>query len=195
VAGTTHTEPLVAAAEFPTIAHTGVAYLDSSATSQTPRVVLDAMARYYECSRASVHRGVYPLAAEATELYEAARERIASWLGWDAPSTIFTRNGTEALNLVAGTWGRANVGAGDRIVLTEMEHHSNLVPWWMLAREKGAILETREREIESLQRELTSLRARLARVESINDEVAQLRAAVFALTHGATSLVAADTIH
>jgi len=141
VAGTTHTEPLVAAAEFPTIAHTGVAYLDSSATSQTPRVVLDAMARYYECSRASVHRGVYPLAAEATELYEAARERIASWLGWDAPSTIFTRNGTEALNLVAGTWGRANVGAGDRIVLTEMEHHSNLVPWWMLAREKGAILE------------------------------------------------------
>jgi cysteine desulfurase/selenocysteine lyase len=141
VAGTLHTEPLLAAAEFPTVAHTGVAYLDSGATSQTPRVVLDAMARYYETSRASVHRGVYPLAAEATDLFEGARDRIAAWLGWDAPSTIFTRNATEALNLVAGTWGRANVGAGDRIVVTELEHHSNLVPWWMLAQEKGAVLE------------------------------------------------------
>jgi cysteine desulfurase/selenocysteine lyase len=141
VAGTLHTEPLLAAAEFPTVAHTGVAYLDSGATSQTPRVVLDAMARYYETSRASVHRGVYPLAAEATDLFEGARDRVAAWLGWDAPSTIFTRNATEALNLVAGTWGRANVGAGDRIVVTELDHHSNLVPWWMLAQEKGAILE------------------------------------------------------
>ena len=141
MAGTLHTEPLLAAAEFPTVAHTGVAYLDSGATSQTPRVVLDAMARYYETSRASVHRGVYPLAAEATDLFEGARDRVAAWLGWDAPSTIFTRNATEALNLVAGTWGRANVGAGDRIVVTELDHHSNLVPWWMLAQEKGAILE------------------------------------------------------
>jgi cysteine desulfurase/selenocysteine lyase len=141
VAGTLHTEPLLAAAEFPTVAHTGVAYLDSGATSQTPRVVLDAMARYYETTRASVHRGVYPLAAEATDLFEGARDRVAAWLGWDAPSTIFTRNATEALNLVAGTWGRANVGAGDRIVVTELDHHSNLVPWWMLAQEKGAVLE------------------------------------------------------
>ncbi|MDX6639595.1 MAG: cysteine desulfurase / selenocysteine lyase, partial [Solirubrobacteraceae bacterium] len=141
MAGTLHTEPLLAAAEFPTVARTGVAYLDSGATSQTPRVVLDAMARYYENSRASVHRGVYPLAAEATDLFEGARDRVAGWLGWDAPSTIFTRNATEALNLVAGTWGRANVGAGDRIVVTELEHHSNLVPWWMLAQEKGAVLE------------------------------------------------------
>ena len=128
-------------ATFPTIVDTGVAYLDSGATSQTPQEVVDAMTSYYEHSRASVHRGVYPLAAEATELFEGARTRIAAWLGWDAPSTIFTRNATEALNLVAGTWGRANVGAGDRIVLTEMEHHSNLVPWWMLAQEKGARLE------------------------------------------------------
>jgi cysteine desulfurase/selenocysteine lyase len=141
VAGTLHTEPLLAAAEFPTVAHTGVAYLDSGATSQTPRVVLDAMARYYETTRASVHRGVYPLAAEATDLFEGARDRVAAWLGWDAPSTIFTRNATEAINLVAGTWGRANVGAGDRIVVTELDHHSNLVPWWMLAQEKGAVLE------------------------------------------------------
>jgi cysteine desulfurase/selenocysteine lyase len=135
------TGPLVAAAEFPTLTATGAAYLDSGATSQTPRVVLDAMNAYYETTRASVHRGVYPLAAQATELYEGARDRAAAWLGWDAPSTIFTRNATEAINLVAGTWGRANVEAGDRIVLTEMEHHSNLVPWWMLAQEKGATLE------------------------------------------------------
>jgi cysteine desulfurase/selenocysteine lyase len=128
-------------AQFPTLIETGVAYLDSGATSQTPQEVVDAMTAYYEHSRASVHRGVYPLAAEATELFEGARERTAAWLGWDAPSTIFTRNATEAINLVAGTWGRANVGPGDRIVLTEMEHHSNLVPWWMLAQEKGAQLE------------------------------------------------------
>ena len=141
MAATAHTSSLVAVEEFPTLASTGVAYLDSGATSQTPRVVLDAMANYYETARASVHRGVYPLAVEATELFEAARDRAAAWLGWDAPSTIFTRNATEAINLVAGTWGRANVGEGDRIVLTEMEHHSNLVPWWMLAQEKGAVLE------------------------------------------------------
>ncbi|MFL5846813.1 MAG: aminotransferase class V-fold PLP-dependent enzyme [Solirubrobacteraceae bacterium] len=126
---------------FPTLVESGVAYLDSGATSQTPQQVVDAMTAYYEHSRASVHRGVYPLAAEATERFEGARTRIANWLGWDAPSTIFTRNATEAINLVAGTWGRANVEAGDRIVLTEMEHHSNLVPWWMLAQEKGAQLE------------------------------------------------------
>jgi cysteine desulfurase/selenocysteine lyase len=141
MAGAVHTEPLVGAEQFPTIAHTGVAYLDSGATSQTPRTVIDAMTHYYETARASVHRGVYPLAAEATELFEGARDRAAAWLGWTPESTIFTRNASEAVNLVAGAWGRANVGEGDRIVLTEMEHHSNLVPWWMLAQEKGAILE------------------------------------------------------
>ena len=132
---------LLVAEQFPTLAHTGAAYLDSGATSQTPQPVIDAMTRYYETTRASVHRGVYPLAAEATELFEGARDRTAAWLGWDAPSTLFTRNATESINLVAGTWGRANVGEGDTIVLTEMEHHSNLVPWWMLAQEKGAKLE------------------------------------------------------
>ena len=128
------------AEQFPTLAHTGAAYLDSGATSQTPQSVIDAMTAYYETARASVHRGVYPLAAEATERFEGARDRVAAFLNWDAPSTILTRNATESLNLVAGTWGRANVGEGDTIVLTEMEHHSNLVPWWMLAQEKGAKL-------------------------------------------------------
>jgi cysteine desulfurase / selenocysteine lyase len=127
--------------EFPTLDREGLVYLDSAATSQTPRTVIDAMTSYYETTRSSVHRGVYPLAVEATELFEAGREKAASWLRWDPECTIFTRNATEALNLVAATWGRANIGPGDRIVLTELEHHSNLVPWQQLATEKGAALE------------------------------------------------------
>ncbi|HZO35361.1 MAG TPA: SufS family cysteine desulfurase [Solirubrobacteraceae bacterium] len=132
---------LVGTESFPTLAHTGVAYLDSAATSQTPLPVLDAMDHYYREARASVHRGVYPLAVEATDLFEAGRDAAAEWLGWEPATTIFTRNATEAINLVAFTWGRANVGAGDRVVVTGMEHHSNFVPWWMLCREVGATLE------------------------------------------------------
>jgi cysteine desulfurase / selenocysteine lyase len=135
------TPPLVAVEEFPTLTHTGLAYLDTAATSQTPNAVIEAMDRYYREARASVHRGVYPLAVEATELFEAGRESAAAWLGWEAPATILTRNATEALNLVASAWGRANVGAGDRVVVTEMEHHSSFVPWWMLCQEVGATLE------------------------------------------------------
>jgi cysteine desulfurase/selenocysteine lyase len=117
-----------------------VCYLDSAATSQTPQPVIDAMTSYYTQSRASVHRGVYPLAVEATELFEGARAKIAGWLNSTIEETIFTPNATAAINLVAYTWGRQNVGAGDLIVLTEMEHHSNIVPWQMLAQEKGAEL-------------------------------------------------------
>lgn len=132
------------AAEFPVLrrefdGHT-VAYLDSAATSQTPQPVIDAMTRYYTESRASIHRGVYPLAVEATDLFEGARGRIAEWLGSSPEETIFTANATAAINLVAYTWGRANVGAGDLIVLTEMEHHSNIVPWQLLAADRGAEL-------------------------------------------------------
>jgi len=124
--------------EFPSLDREGLVYLDSGATSQTPRAVLDAMEDYYGHHRGSVHRGVYPLAAEATELFEGARERIARWLNWDPAATIFTRNVTEALNLVAYAWGDANVGPGDRVVVTEMEHHSNFVPWQQLALRRGA---------------------------------------------------------
>jgi cysteine desulfurase/selenocysteine lyase len=106
-------------------------YLDSAATSQTPRRVLDAMQDYYEHHRASVHRGVYPIAAEATDLFEGARHRIAAFVGGDARTTVFTRNATEAMNLVA----RGTAGPGDKVVLTEMEHHSNIVPWQMTGRE------------------------------------------------------------
>jgi cysteine desulfurase / selenocysteine lyase len=127
--------------EFPVLDREGLVYLDSSATSQTPRAVIDAMDDYYEAHRASVHRGVYPLQVEATELFEGARERIARFVNWGVRETIFTRNVTEALNLVAYSWGGANLGPGDRVVVTEMEHHSNLVPWQLACDRTGATLD------------------------------------------------------
>ena len=131
--------------EFPSLDRDGLVYLDSGATSQTPRTVLDAMDDYYAHHRGSVHRGVYPLAAEATELFEGARERVARFVNWGVAETIFTRNVTEALNLVAYAWGDANVGPGDRVVVTEMEHHSNFVPWQQLALRRGAAFSVRRR--------------------------------------------------
>ena len=132
------------AAEFPVLRRTfdghPLTYLDSSATSQTPQPVIDAMTRYYTHSRASIHRGVYPLAVEATDLYEGARRRIAHWLGSTPEETIFTANATAAINLVAYTWARQNVHRGDLVVLTEMEHHSNIVPWQLVCQEREAEL-------------------------------------------------------
>ena len=128
------------AGEFPVLEREGVAYLDSAATSQTPRGVIEAMDRYYLEARATVHRSTYALAAEATELFEGARARVAAFTGSTAGETVFTRNATEAINLVAWSWGRGNVGEGDVIAVTQMEHHSNLVPWQMLAQERGATL-------------------------------------------------------
>jgi cysteine desulfurase/selenocysteine lyase len=127
--------------EFPTLDREGLVYLDSSATSQTPRAVIEAMTDYYEAHRGTVHRSVYPLAVEATELFEGARERIARFVDWGVPETILTRNASEAINLVAYSWGGANVGPGDRVVITEMEHHSNLVPWQLLCERTGATLD------------------------------------------------------
>lgn len=130
--------------EFPALAREAgenpLVYLDSAATSQTPQVVIDAIVAYYTQARASVHRGVYPLAVEATERFEGARERIARWLRSTPAQTIFTANATAAINLVAYTWGRANIAAGDLVVITEMEHHSNIVPWQLVCAERGAEL-------------------------------------------------------
>jgi cysteine desulfurase/selenocysteine lyase len=119
-------------AEFPVLAREGLVYLDTAATSQTVRPALEAMERYYETYRASIHRGVYPLAAEATEAYESARDRVAAFTGSTPGETVFTRNATEAINLVAGAWGRANVAKDDLVLVTQMEHHSNIVPWQLL---------------------------------------------------------------
>ncbi len=116
-------------------------YLDSAATSQKPLAVLDAMDDYYRRCNANIHRGIYGIAEEATARYEDARRRVAQFVGAASPrELVFTRNSTEAINLVAYTWGRQHVGPGDAIVLTEMEHHSNLVPWQILAQERGATL-------------------------------------------------------
>jgi cysteine desulfurase / selenocysteine lyase len=117
-------------------------YLDSTATSQKPLQVIQAMEEFYRQSNANIHRGIHTLAEEATAAYENARQRIADFI--NAPSSeqvIFTRNATEAINLVAFSWGRANLHTGDTIILTEMEHHSNLVPWQMLAAERYLRLE------------------------------------------------------
>ena len=128
--------------EFPILAREfpngPLCYLDSAVTAQKPLAVLEAMDAGYREHYASIHRGVYPLAQEATEGYEGARETVAEWLGAQLEEVVFTRNATEAINLVAYAWGRANVGEGDRILLTEMEHHSNIVPWQILAEERGA---------------------------------------------------------
>jgi len=134
-------------AEFPVLARetrpgVPLIYLDSAATSQKPRQVIEAMTWYYEHQNANIHRGVHQLAEEATEAYEDARRRVARFI--QAPSSrqvVFTRNATESINLVAHAWGRTHVKPGDVLLLTEMEHHSNLVPWQMLAAERGAILE------------------------------------------------------
>ena len=128
--------------DFPVLkrkVHPGVSlvYLDSAATSQKPRQVIEAVADFYRRSNANIHRGIHTLAEEATGAYESARERVAAFVGADSPREIvFTRNATEAVNLVAYSWGRSNLEQGDLIVLTEMEHHANLVPWQMLAAER-----------------------------------------------------------
>ncbi|HEX8804167.1 MAG TPA: aminotransferase class V-fold PLP-dependent enzyme, partial [Acidimicrobiales bacterium] len=116
-------------------------YLDSASSSQKPTSVVDAMVAYYETTHANVHRGVYTIAEEATALYEAARAKVARFIGAPGPTgVIFAKNVTEGINLVAHTWARANLGPGDAILLTEMEHHANLVPWLMLREQTGVEL-------------------------------------------------------
>jgi cysteine desulfurase / selenocysteine lyase len=116
-----------------------IVYLDSAASAQRPVQVLDAMREYDETTHANVHRGVYAIAEEATRRFEAARVAVGRFIGAPDPAReiVFAKNATEGLNLVAHTWGRANLKAGDAIVLTEMEHHANIVPWHMLASERG----------------------------------------------------------
>ena len=116
-------------------------YLDSTATTQKPLAVLEALDRYYRTYNANIHRGVYLIAEEATQAYEDAREKVARFLNArSSKEIVFTRGTTESVNLVSHAWGRKNVGRGDVIVLTEMEHHSNLVPWQLLATERGATI-------------------------------------------------------
>ncbi len=129
-------------ADFPILARrvndTRLVYLDSAATSQKPRCVIDAMERYYSETNANVHRGAHTLAAEASEAMESARRQVARFIkAPEAEEVIFTKNATEALNLIARSWGGTNLGPGDAVVLSHLEHHSNIVPWQILAAEKG----------------------------------------------------------
>jgi cysteine desulfurase/selenocysteine lyase len=137
-------------------------YLDSGATSQKPQVVIDALAEHLRNHNANVHRGVYTLAQEADAAYDAARKRVAAFVGAQPRGTIFTKNVTEAINLVAYAWGRTNVGPGDAVLITQMEHHANLVPWQVLCRERGAELRYLEVD-ERGELSLPQLEAELAR--------------------------------
>ena len=131
--------PLVPKADFPLLARQvhgrRLVYLDSASSSQRPQAVLDAMDDYYCTTHANVHRGVYAIAEEADRRYEAARVAVGNFIGAPDPEheVIFTKNASEAINLVASSWGRQNLQAGDAVLLTDMEHHSNIVPWLALA--------------------------------------------------------------
>lgn len=140
-------------AEFPLlnrcIRDRALVYLDSAATAQKPRAVIESQKAFYENTNANVRRGAYLLSQEATDLYEGVRARVARFLGARGPQEIvFTRGTTESLNLVAEAWGRRNVQAGDTVLVTRMEHHANFVPWQRLARERGARFEIAELDAE-----------------------------------------------
>jgi len=152
-----------------------LAYLDNAATSQKPEAVLDVVERYYRLDNANVHRGIHELSRRATVAYEDARARVADWLGAsEASEVIWTRGTTEAINLVAASWGMDQVGEGDEILLTTMEHHSNIVPWQLLAQRKGATLKYLEMDEEGRLRledleELLTPRTRLVGVTHISN--------------------------
>ncbi len=140
---TTAFDPVQIRRQFPTLDQEingkPLVYLDNAATSQKPRAVLDALKVYYERDNANVHRGIHELSRRSTVAYEEARKKVADWVGAaEAAEIIWTRGTTEAINLVATAWGLDNVGAGDEIVLSVLEHHSNIVPWQLLARRTGA---------------------------------------------------------
>ena len=150
-------------------------YLDSGATSQKPEVVIQAVADHLREHNANVHRGVYALAQEADAAYDGARRRVAAFVGAQPETTIFTKNVTEAINLVAYSWGRANVGPGDAVLITQMEHHANIVPWQVLCRERGAELrylevdERSEISLDQLDSELARGDVRLVAVTHVSN--------------------------
>jgi cysteine desulfurase/selenocysteine lyase len=138
-------DPAVSRLDFPILSRKihgkPLVYLDNAATTQKPMSVIMSMTAYYERTNANVHRGVHTLSQEATSLMEESRARVARFIGAEDPATIiFTRNATESINLVAFAWGRRNLKPGDEILLTELEHHSNVIPWQLVARDTGAVL-------------------------------------------------------
>ena len=138
-------DPVMIRREFPTLEQAvngrPLVYLDNAATSQKPKVVLDALRSYYEDDNSNVHRGIHELSRRATVAYEESRAKVASWVGANEPSeNVWTRGTTEAINLVSSAWGLDNVGEGDEILISVLEHHSNIIPWQLLARRTGAVI-------------------------------------------------------
>ncbi|TAM58617.1 cysteine desulfurase [bacterium] len=207
IAGTPHTTDEKAErvrADFPLLATRTskgkpLVYLDSAATSQKPRSVIDTVSSYYERYNANIHRGVYEIAERATEAYEAARKRVAAF--FNAASTdeiVFTRNATESINLVCYTWGFENLHAGDAILLTRLEHHSNIVPWQLLAAKTGAELRFLELDgqgrvvLDDLERKLQGVKlVALTHVSNTLGTIVPLEQIVPA-AHAAGAVVLAD---
>ncbi|OGF16088.1 MAG: cysteine desulfurase [Candidatus Eisenbacteria bacterium RBG_16_71_46] len=197
-------DPAVVRADFPLLRRPQgkpFAYLDSAATSQKPESVLAAMDHHYRHCNANIHRGIYAMAEEATAAYEDSRRRVAQLVNARSPREIvFTRNSTEALNLVAHAYGRWALQPGDAVVLTEMEHHSNLVPWQMLAREKGLELRfvpmtgSGELDLDALPGLLADGRAKLVGVVHISNVLGTVNPAaeIARLAHAAGAVVVLD---
>ena len=191
--------------DFPLLAQTAclgqpLIYLDHAATSQKPRQVLEALQHYYDHDNANVHRGAHQLSARATEGFEGARAKAAAFVGAANPNEIvFTRNASEAINLVARSWGEANLRPGDEVLLTVMEHHSNLVPWQLLADRTGCVLrhagltDTGELDLTDLRSKLNE-RTRLVSLVQVSNTLGCLNpiAEVAALAHAAGALVLVD---
>ena len=160
---------------FQTITNKNLVYLDNASTTQKPQMVLDAIQNYYQNCNANVHRGLYSLGQKSTEAYESVRQKIANFISAeDSSSIIFTKGTTEAINLVASAWGDSNINEGDEILISEMEHHSNIIPWQLLAKRKKAVLKyiplnsNRELNLELLDSLLTDRTKILALVHQSN---------------------------
>ncbi|MEB3354151.1 MAG: SufS family cysteine desulfurase [Cyanobacteriota bacterium] len=191
--------------DFPLLAQTAclgqpLIYLDHAATSQKPRQVLAALQHYYDHDNANVHRGAHQLSARATEGFEGARSKVAAFVGAASPREIvFTRNASEAINLVARSWGEANLRPGDEVLLTVMEHHSNLVPWQLLAARTGCVLrhagltESGELDLEDLRSQITE-RTRLVSLVQVSNTLGCLNPIeqVVPLARAAGALVLVD---
>jgi cysteine desulfurase / selenocysteine lyase len=197
-------EPEIVRRDFPILSRTvegkPLVYLDSAATSQKPQVVIDALSDYYRNYNANIHRGIHTLAEEATDVFEKTREKIAAFVGAaEAREVVFTRNATEAINLVAQTWGRQNIQEGDEIILSPMEHHSNLVPWQMLAAEHKARLvfmsltEDGRLDLDSL-KQLLGPKSKLVSITQMSNVLGTIvpLAEVCALAHAAGARVLVD---
>ena len=198
-------DPMAIRSDFPILGRTfedgrPLVYLDNAATSQRPLAVLDAMDGFYRTSNANVHRGLHVLSEEATRAFEKARITLSRFIGAPEPATcLFTRNATEAVNLVASAWGRENLKPGDRVVLTEMEHHSNIVPWQLVAEATGAeilfapITPEGRLDLDAL-RGLLNERVRMVAFVHVSNTLGTINPAaeIVAMAHEAGALVLVD---